>query len=94
MSKIVTARKPHVCTENSCHDIAAGERYLRCVMTPWNEFNDTRRYFTGRVCLRCAARQGMLLSPETQAELTPAELAALPAWAVCRVAADESGGAA
>lgn len=59
MTKIVKARKPHQCSERSYHTIAAGDLYLRCVMTPWHDCNSSRKFIMIKACLRCADEFGL-----------------------------------
>lgn len=78
-SKIITARKRHICTECGFRTIDVGERYLLMTMTPWHEMNQHGKYFTHRACLRCAGRHG-LLGLEERKQLTAAEQAKTPEY--------------
>jgi hypothetical protein len=59
MTKIRRAAKEHQCTERSYHTIAKGDRYLHAEEPPWQEMNQSGKWWVIRACLRCANEFGL-----------------------------------
>lgn len=57
--KLVTARKPHTCTEHSYHAIQPGDLYLSAWMPPEHECSRWKKWTAMRVCLRCCETYGL-----------------------------------
>lgn len=61
-SKLVKAKKEYQCVEHSYHRIEKGQLHLCQVMMPWHDMNQSGKYITYRVCVRCAKHYGQLNS--------------------------------
>jgi hypothetical protein len=72
--KIVKARKQHICTETSWHNIEVGDRYLYCSLPPWKEPNTGEKFWVMKACLRCAEEYA-LHNSETRKQLQDMEKA-------------------
>lgn len=70
-SKLVTARKTHLCEDRPCGSggvIAAGDDYVRAVAFPGSDANNGDQPWVMKLCVSCATRYGRELPPRRNAD--------------------------